>query len=102
MYVGAADDWPRSGVFADSGIDPAKLHVTFLGGNPDPDRVAHLAGKRFEPDELRVAGREVYLHCPSGYGRTKLQNDFLERQLAVAATTRNWKTVTALAELANA
>jgi len=43
-----------------------------------------------------------YLHCPNGYGRTKLQNAFLERQLSVAATTRNWKTVTALAELAKA
>lgn len=38
--------------FAASGIDPVKLHVTFLVGNPDPDQVAHLAGKRFEPDEL--------------------------------------------------
>lgn len=88
--------------FAASGIDPVRLHVTFLVGDPDPDRVADLAGKRVEPDELHVAGREVYLHCPNGYGRTKLQNAFLERQLAVAATTRNWKTVTALAELANA
>jgi uncharacterized protein (DUF1697 family) len=46
-----------------------------------------------------LAGREVYLHCPDGYGRTKLSNAFLERKLGVAATTRNWKSVTALHDL---
>jgi len=35
-------------------------------------------------------------------GRTKLNNAFFEKQLGVAATTRNWKTVTKLAELASA
>jgi uncharacterized protein (DUF1697 family) len=42
----------------------------------------------------------VYLHCPQGYGRSKLSNAFFEKQLGVAATTRNWRTVTTLAELA--
>jgi uncharacterized protein (DUF1697 family) len=46
-------------------------------------------------------GREVYFHLPGGYGRSKLSNAFIEKQLAVAATTRNWRTVTALALLAN-
>jgi uncharacterized protein (DUF1697 family) len=36
---------------------------------------------------------------PNGYGRSKLNNALLERRLGVAATTRNWRTVTALAEL---
>ena len=44
----------------------------------------------------------MYLHCPQGYGRSKLSNAFFEKQLGVAATTRNWRTVTALAELASA
>jgi uncharacterized protein (DUF1697 family) len=51
------------------------------------------------PDEFRLLGRQVYLYCPNGYGRTKLNNAFFERKLAVAATTRNWRTVTNLAEL---
>ena len=41
----------------------------------------------------------VYLKLPHGYGRTKLNNAFFERKLGVAATTRNWRTVLALAEL---
>jgi uncharacterized protein (DUF1697 family) len=86
--------------FLRSGIDPAKLHVAFLGAAPRPARLAELDRKRFEPDELEVVGQEVYLHYPNGYGKTKLSNTALERQLAVAATTRNWRTVTRLAELA--
>jgi uncharacterized protein (DUF1697 family) len=78
------------------------LHVTFLADTPSRSRVRELAQKEFAPDEFRVVGREVYLHCPNGYGRSKLSNAFFEKQLGVAATTRNWKTVSQLAELAGA
>ena len=43
----------------------------------------------------------VYLRLPHGYGRTKLNNAYFERKLGTAATTRNWRTVLALAELAS-
>jgi len=85
---------------ATGGRDPAKLHVTFLASTPPSSRLSDLDGMRSGPDELEVAGREVYLHCPEGYGRTKLTNAFFERALGVPATTRTWKTVTTLAQLA--
>ena len=88
--------------FAKRQSDPVKLHVTFLADTPAPARVRALDRTQFEPDEFRVAGREVYLHTPNGYGRSKLSNAYFETQLGVAATTRNWKTVTALADLAQA
>lgn len=69
--------------------DESKLHVTFLARRPTAtvERPAGVA------DEMVVAGREVYLHCPGGYGRTKLDNAFFERRLGVPATTRTWRTV---------
>ena len=82
------------------GREPAKLHVTFLGAKPDPSRLAGLDSRGLLPDEFRVTGREVFVHCPGGYGRTKLNNAFFERALAVTATTRSWKTVTTLADMA--
>ena len=88
--------------FVESGRDPTKLHVTFLADRPDRARVRDLEEREFGPDEHRVVGREVYLYCPNGYGRTKLNNAYLEKQLGAAATTRNWKTVTNLVELASA
>jgi uncharacterized protein (DUF1697 family) len=82
------------------GRDIANLYVTFLAEVPASDRVAELEAQTFGPDEVQVIGRHVYLHCPTGYGRSKLSNTFLERRLAVAATNRNWRTVTSLAALA--
>ena len=87
--------------FAAPGRDPTKLHVTFLADGPDRSRVGKLDAGLAHPDEFRVVGREVYLHLPGGYGRSKLSNAFFEKQLEVAATSRNWNTVTKLAELAN-
>ncbi len=81
-------------------FNPAESHVTFLAEKPDRARVRALDPARGAPDELRVVGREVYLRCPNGYGRSKLTNAFFEKQLGVRATTRNWKTVTELARLA--
>ncbi|MBE3143630.1 MAG: DUF1697 domain-containing protein [Planctomycetes bacterium] len=52
-------------------------------------------------DEFLVYDKEIYLFCPNGYGRTKLSNNYFERKLRVSATTRNWKTVNALYEIAN-
>ncbi len=42
----------------------------------------------------------IYLHCPNGYGKTKLSNTFLEKKLDVTATSRNLKTIVKLCELA--
>jgi uncharacterized protein (DUF1697 family) len=47
-------------------------------------------------------GRVIYLCLPGGYGRTKLNNAYLERTLRARATTRNWSTMLALAALAEA
>jgi uncharacterized protein (DUF1697 family) len=80
---------------------PTELHVTFLADSPSRAGVRELATRDFEPDEFRVVGREVYLRCPNGYGKSKLSNAYLEKALDVAATTRNWRTVTKLAELAS-
>ena len=80
--------------------DSTKLHVTFLAGKPNRARVRKLDPKHSEPDEFRVIGGEVYLLCPNGYGRSKLSNAYFEKELGVTATTRNWRTVTKLGELA--
>jgi uncharacterized protein (DUF1697 family) len=46
--------------------------------------------------------REIYLRCPNGIGRSKLTNDYFERQLDTTVTMRNWRTVTELLRLAQA
>jgi uncharacterized protein (DUF1697 family) len=81
------------------GAPDEHLYVTFLAERPEAAQVGAFSAAGFEPDEFEVRGTEVYLHFPSGYGRSKLGNETFERKLGVAATTRNWRTVTAMRDL---
>lgn|SRR5690554_6696182 len=69
--------------------DSAFLHVTFLADAP-----------LCVDEEIEFTSNAVYLYCPNGYGKTKLNNNFLESKLKVKATTRNWKTTNELLKLA--
>jgi len=81
--------------------DPERLHVTFLSALPSAVAVKDLETSIDTTDEYFLSGKEIYLFCPNGYGRTKLSNTFFEKKLKVAATTRNWKTVNALYAMVN-
>lgn len=83
-------------------IDAAKLHVTFLRQAPAKSTIGKLDRLAVGADRFRCAGTEIYLHCPNGYGGTKLSNNALEKALAMPATTRNWNTVRKLCEMSAA
>jgi uncharacterized protein (DUF1697 family) len=76
------------------------LHVTFLATSPTTERAQKIRSVPQVGDEFILVGSEVYLFCPGGYGRTKYSNTFFEKKLERIATTRNWKSVIALANLA--
>lgn len=81
------------------GADPTRVGVVFLAHRPAVEPKVDAAA--FSPDEFVLRDREIFLHCPNGFGKTKLTHTFLEKQFQVKATTRNWKTVNKLLELAN-
>ena len=84
----------------EKGIDLSKLHVTFLSCPPDKGALKTMDAVPAAPDQFRCSGRVVYLHCPNGYHASKLTNNVLEKLLKVGTTTRNWKTVNKLWEMA--
>ena len=81
-------------------IDASKLHVTFFADHPAKIAWKNLHTLPGKPDQFLAGRQEVYLYCPDGYGRTKLSNAAFEKILSVVATTRNWKTVNKLCEMA--
>jgi uncharacterized protein (DUF1697 family) len=85
----------------EKGIDHEKLHITFLAERPAKIKSDALMNIDYSPDKFFIIDREVFLYCPNGYGNTKLSNNFFESKLKVGATTRNWKTVNKIFELAN-
>jgi uncharacterized protein (DUF1697 family) len=77
---------------------PSRYFVAYLSDEPDEARAEAVLMQSFDPDQIWISGREAYLWCPS-MPDSKLTNAFLERQLGVTATARNWNTVLKLAEL---
>jgi len=106
---------------AESGVDEKALHATFIlsaasegdFGPATEEAFAAVYRAGFEKLGLPAAEGEraafvgtpvlatpvIYLYLPHGYGRTKLNNAYFERALGAAATTRNWRTLRALAGL---
>ncbi len=83
-------------------IDMTKLHVTLLSKQTYIVGIEQIEGLiATNDDEFIVIDKSVYLYCPNGYGRTKLNNNLFEKKLKADATTRNWKTITKLIELSN-
>ncbi|MBS1537410.1 MAG: DUF1697 domain-containing protein [Bacteroidetes bacterium] len=87
--------------FKNKNVDSMKLHVTFLLTEPNVELKNRISEMTFGGDEFVIHGKAIYLYCPNGYGKTKLSNSFFETKLKVITTTRNWKTVNQLLEIAN-
>jgi uncharacterized protein (DUF1697 family) len=90
----------RNNPLLKSGKDFKYLHVAFLADRPTRSRVEALDPDRSPPDEFLVRGREIYLHCPKGLGRSKLTARYFDSRLRTVSTTRNWRTVLKLLDLA--
>ena len=83
-----------------AGKDESRIYVTFLSEKPKDVLMEEIEKVKGKEEEFFLSGKEIYFFCPHGYGRTKLSNNFFERKLKVAATTRNWRTVSTLLSLA--
>ena len=82
--------------------DPSHLLVMTLVSKPKAGAKDRLAEVYSGPEEIEIAGEDVYLTYPKGIGVSKLTNTLLERHFGVAGTARNWNTLTKLIGLAEA
>ena len=81
--------------------DGAQVLMTILAEQPTQQRIADIQQYVKSPERLVILDNTVYIHCPNGYGNSKLSNVFVEKKLGVAATTRNLKTINKLCEIAS-
>lgn len=79
--------------FQKSTDDHTKLLVTFLSEKPKASVVKEVSTIQFPHDEFAIIGKDIYLYCKDGYGKTDIPNLFFEKKLSVTGTTRNWRTV---------
>ncbi len=79
--------------------EATKVLVSFLTDSPSPELLQKFLANTYPTEEYKFEGKHVYLFCKNGYGKAKINNNFIESKLKVLATTRNWKTVLKLYEM---
>ena len=79
--------------------EPTQLHVSFLDEPPPAGAFDAIDRAGLAPEDFALIGREVFLHLPNGIGRSKLPQA-LGLYTRHPATTRNWRTVVTLHDLA--
>jgi len=81
-------------------FDPAKMAVIFLHKMPSDAHIKKVINIDYPPDKFKIIGKEIFIYCPNGFGRTKLYTNFFEKKMDVIGTARNWKTITTIFDLA--
>jgi uncharacterized protein (DUF1697 family) len=81
------------------GIAMEKLHVMFLSAAPNPSALQKLTDLTAAPDRFCCLDREIYFYLPNGVSGSVLMKSLVDRVLAVATTTRNWKTVNSIHQM---
>lgn len=81
-------------------LNPRKTYVTLLNEKPSRESIQILQTIDLSPDEYLIFDRVLFWYCVDSY-TSKLSNNFFENKLKVVGTTRNWKTMNKLVEIAN-
>lgn len=81
-------------------LEPGKILVTFLAGDPPEGTEKSIESFKKYPEELHLKGRELYIYFPNGAGRSKLPWASVDKWLKVTGTARNWNSVTKMLAMA--
>jgi uncharacterized protein (DUF1697 family) len=79
--------------------DTAHLAVVFLSAPLPAELRRGLETTDFGSDRYAGDGREVYLHLPDGFGRSRLATRMSALRSPVVGTVRNWRTVNKLIDM---
>ena len=80
-------------------VDPTRLLINFLPEVPNPAVRDAILKLKFGAEEVQLAGRDIYLYSPEGFGKSKLW-PAVSRALKNSGTGRNLNTARKLVEMA--
>jgi len=78
---------------------PQTVHLFFLADAPKGHDLKAIEAIKTRTEAFALKGKVFYLYTPDGFGQSKLAAR-AEKLLGVAATARNWRTVTTLLGMA--
>ncbi|MDQ3860808.1 MAG: DUF1697 domain-containing protein, partial [Actinomycetota bacterium] len=85
--------------FPEAESEPKTLYVHFLASMPKNPDFAILESIKSERERYVRKDGVLYLHVPDGIGRSKLAAN-VEKLLGVPVTSRNWRTVRKIVDMA--
>ncbi len=85
---------------SETDFNPAKMAVLLLYEEPLKSQIQKVININYPPDKFRIIGREIFIYCPNGFGRTKLYTNFFEKKMGVTGTARNWNTINTILSIA--
>lgn len=77
-----------------------EAYFMLLASKPETKLMEAVREISYPNEEFVLSPECVYIHYGNGAGNAKLNNNFFEKKLKVAATTRNYRTLARLVELA--
>lgn len=77
----------------ESQISLNKTYFVLLFQPPTQELLKLFNALTFSNEQFQVLGNCVHLLCLNGYGKAKLNNNFVESKLKVPATARNYRTM---------
>lgn len=92
------DNALRENPFRD-GYDISRVFFILFASQPPQEKVRQLLARDYSPEQLAFGPCTAYLYIPGQYGRGTLSNAFMERQLGVVSTMRNFNTLNRLLEM---
>jgi len=75
------------------GYDISRVFFVSFGETPPADKVRELLSLDFSPEKLAFGENTAYMYIPGTYGRGTLSGNFLEKNLGISATMRNFNTM---------
>lgn len=77
-------------------FDSKKMAVAFLHEEASDIQIQKVITVNYPPDKFKISGKEIFIYCPNGFGRTKFYTNFFEKKMGVTGTARNWNSVTTI------
>jgi uncharacterized protein (DUF1697 family) len=80
-------------------VDLKKLYVSFISAELPENMITQLNLNFIKPDEIQLDGKRIYLKYDVSPAKTRLDNKWIEKNMNVMSTTRNWNTVNVLLKM---
>ena len=79
-------------------LDSSRIHLVFTNNHIPTEQLAELQAMNFTDEIFAVGKACLYMYLPRAARKKKLNNNFLEKQLGIVATTRK---LSVIKELSN-